>query len=48
LPAGAGVYASLLTRLREIIWIAIGLALIPLSGPGGRDARTRTGRPATS
>jgi uncharacterized membrane protein YbhN (UPF0104 family) len=32
MPAGAGFYASLLTRIREIVWIAIGLALIPLSG----------------
>jgi uncharacterized membrane protein YbhN (UPF0104 family) len=32
MPAGAGVYASLVTRLRELAWIAIGLALIPLAG----------------
>jgi uncharacterized protein (TIRG00374 family) len=32
MPAGAGVYASLVTRLRELVWIAIGLALIPLAG----------------
>lgn len=34
MPAGAGVYASLVTRLREMVWIAIGLSLIPLAGPG--------------
>lgn len=36
MPAGAGVYASLVTRLRELTWIAIGLSLIPFAGPGVR------------
>lgn len=38
MPAGAGVYASLVTRIREIVWIAIGLAVVPLAG-----ARRRPG-----
>lgn len=32
MPGSAGVYASLVTRLRELVWIAIGLTLLPLAG----------------
>jgi len=36
LPAGIGFFASLVTRLREMVWIAVGLAMIWLTGAGAR------------
>lgn len=44
IPASAGVYASLVTRLRELTWIAIGMALIPFAGSGGDTGVRRHGR----
>ena len=36
LPAGVGVYAALVTRVREVVWIAIGLGLIWAAGGRAR------------
>ena len=42
-PASLGLIAAVMTRLREIVWCALGLAL---AGPGGRAAaaKARAGR----
>ncbi|HEX9106311.1 MAG TPA: hypothetical protein VF832_03775, partial [Longimicrobiales bacterium] len=33
LPFGTGVTTSLISRVREIIWAAVGVAIVPLVGP---------------
>jgi hypothetical protein len=45
LPPALGVYTAIVTRLRELIWIAIGLTFVWVSGRhGGRRAPTTAGQ----
>jgi uncharacterized protein (TIRG00374 family) len=53
LPPALGVYTAVVTRLRELIWIAIGLTFVWVSGRrggrrAGRGASRRERRPATT
>lgn len=48
LNAAVGVSVALVSRVREIVWIGVGLGLIWLAGPGAREsATTRSAASAT-